>query len=543
MIIVCYIGYLANLSRRRNKMKIEDYCAIKAYAEYEKNFLAHNQNNLPEFEKLNFQKRDDFISQFAPDLHQKLTTFLKYFPEEDRNTVRKSLTEILKANFDNLQENNILDSSGAINAEVIKIRLDEGVKKSLPEIYQKAQEFQQVSTQNITQNEIANPLKENVDFSNPVETKKYFDDFYKNFANCKTRDEKLKYIENGFGISLKDMSEQQQNEVISKCEVRGKIREIKENLRAEFQEANPHLQGEELEQALENTAIKQYSIENNKDFETEKNNNDMMIQLEENLRDIERLKQDLLNCHDENEKVEINAELDKLKKSQKLLIEALALTKDDVEKINENFKIQDKDIEVSKSKTYVKKEQENDVLSNLFTTSENELDDNLSDLFDTGIDESEEDLSDLFTAENLPEIEENLDDAQPTSQDKPAFVNPILTNIKESDLKQEDYTIEIDQNESLWEKLKNGFSKLRNAIVEKLGLNKVKLLNRQKYLNNAENNTKTDVSVENSFNNYIVVSDEVKNNTVIAGQQTNLKNKSVKRSNEIEINEGESINM
>lgn len=70
-------------------------------------------------------------------------------------------------------------------------------------------------------------------------------------------------------------------------------------------------------------------------------------------------------------------------------------------------------------------------------------------------------------------------------------MNPILINVKEDKLKQEDYTFEVEEKESLWNKLKNGFSKIKNAIVEKLGLNKVKLLNHQKYLNTVENNSKT----------------------------------------------------
>lgn len=492
-------------------MKIEDYCAKKAYDVYEENFLRSNKDNLSDIEKLNFQKQNDFIRDFTRDLRKNLAIFLNRFPEEDRDTVRKSLTQILKNNFDNLQENNIIDVSGEINVEAITVNLNEGVKNDLPEIYQKTQEAQQIKTQNEAQNEIANSLKENVDFSNPEETKKYFDNFYKNFTNCKTREEKLKHIENGFGISLEDMSEQQQDTIISAFGMRQKIREIKENLRAEFQEANLDLSDEELESLLENRAVEQYSMENKKDFEKEKSNNDMMIQLEEISSDIKRLEQDLLNCQDENEKEEINSKLVNLRNTQNLLIETLGLSKDDVEKINENSNTQDKDIQASKFETYVNKTQENDDLSNLFTTSENELNDDLSDLFDTNIDASEEDLSDLFTAENLPEIEENLNDEQPTTQDKPAFVNPILSNVKENVLKQENYIIEIEEKESFWNKLKNGFSKMKNAIVEKLGLNKVKLLNQQKYLNTAENNSKTtDIYSENnhSFDESLIVSKE-----------------------------------
>lgn len=111
----------------------------------------------------------------------------------------------------------------------------------------------------------------------------------------------------------------------------------------------------------------------------------------------------------------------------------------------------------------------------------------------------------------MPGTEENLDYKQPINTDKPAFVNPILTNVKEDDLKQEHYIIEIEEKENLWNKLKNGFSKIKNAIVEKLGLNKVKFLNRQKYLNTSENNTKaTDIYSENnrSFNKSLIVSKE-----------------------------------
>lgn len=195
--------------------------------------------------------------------------------------------------------------------------MDEGVKKDLPEIYHKAQKVQQVNVQSDAQNETTHSLKENVDFSKPEEAKKYFNNFYKNFANCKTREEKLKHIES-LGISLGN--EQQQDEIISKFEARRKIRDIKENIRTKFKEANPDLQDEELEQALENAAVEQYSIENNKDFKTEKNNNNMMIQLETYLLEIEKLKQDISNCHDENRKKGLEEKLSKLEEKKICLL-------------------------------------------------------------------------------------------------------------------------------------------------------------------------------------------------------------------------------
>lgn len=495
-------------------MKIEDYCAKKAYDVYEENFLRSNKDNLSDIEKLNFQKQNNFIRDFTRDLRKNLAIFLNRFPEEDRDAVRKSLTQILKNNFDNLQENNIIDVSGEINVEAITVNLNEGVKNDLPEIYQKTQEAQQIKTQSEAQNEIANSLKENVDFSNPEETKKYFDNFYKNFTNCKTREEKLKHIENGFGISLEDMSEQQQDTIISAFGMRQKIREIKENLRAEFQEANLDLSDENLEPLLENRAVEQYSMENNKDFEKEKSNNDMMVQLENISMELQKLEQKLSNCKDQNKIKELSNESTKLINKQNLLIKILALSKDEVEKIAEDSIEQNKNTKISESEqstNELEENESNDDLSDLFATDENELDNDLSDLLDPNINEAEEDLSDLFTAEDIPAIEENPNNEQPTNADKPAFVNPILNNVKEDDLKQEDYIVQIDEKEGLWSKLKNGFSKMKNAIIKKLGLNKVKFLNRQRYLDTAENNTKTtDIYFENkcSFNESLIVSEE-----------------------------------
>ena len=70
----------------------------------------------------------------------------------------------------------------------------------------------------------------------------------------------------------------------------------------------------------------------------------------------------------------------------------------------------------------------------------------------------------------MPGTEENLDYKQPINTDKPAFVNPILTNVKEDDLKQEHYIIEIEEKENLWNKLKNGFSKIKNEKYKNIYL-------------------------------------------------------------------------
>lgn len=144
----------------------------------------------------------------------------------------------------------------------------------------------------------------------------------------------------------------------------------------------------------------------------------------------------------------------------------------------------------------------------------------------------------------MPGTEENLDYKQPINTDKPAFVNPILTNVKEDDLKQEHYIIEIEEKENLWNKLKNGFSKIKNAIVEKLGLNKVKLLNHQKYLNTVENNSKTtEMHSENkhSFNESLIVSKEKQEK--YKKEYETSKNVSQKNTSEIHTNHEQSIQL
>lgn len=498
-------------------MNIVDYCAEKAYNVYSQRYIVDNQDKLDDIEKLDFKQKQDFIPQFTIDLKKNIANFLDDYTE-DKDIVRKSLTQILKNNFDNLQQNNIIDLSGRINVNAITANLNQGVKESLPDIYEKVQ--------NVKQSKEAldkNSSKTSVDFNNPEERKKYFDDLYKGLSECKTKEEKISYIEDEFGLSLEDMSDKEQDEIISKFEIRGKIREIKNALDIDsIQQENPDLSKEELDQLLEDTAVEQYALENDTDVKIEKINNNRMIELENTISEIKKLEQDLLNCTDETKKAKIYNEITEISNKQNELIQTLAISEDEIEKFSENIEEQDEkkkspnensNNEIKEDAEFLELFNENEPeedLSNLFTEDELKLD----DLFAIEENETEEDLAYLFDAEiddleKIPEIDEKVNNEQPISENDQVFTNPILIGADENDLKQEDYTIEVEEKESLWNKIKSGFSKIKDSILKKLNFNQNKQLNGQAYLDTAENNIRSTngyAEMQNTFDQSLQVS-------------------------------------
>lgn len=196
----------------------------------------------------------------------------------------------------------------------------------------------------------------------------------------------------------------------------------------------------------------------------------------------------------------------------------------------------------------------NDIFGNIDEKNQlqDETSENIEDLFGT-IDNDTFDMNDVFG-----DIEQN----QEIDTTKDTYINPIMSGVSlPSEDFQSEYIYEVEQNplqkiisnirtrffnntKLLQEnyiaespKKQSFFSRIKNAISKFINKNEILAID------TAENNTKADVLSENAFANSIAVNEEVKNNIVIAGQKTNLQNKSIKKSNEIEKNSKETISM
>lgn len=177
-----------------------------------------------------------------------------------------------------------------------------------------------------------------------------------------------------------------------------------------------------------------------------------------------------------------------------------------------------------------------DELDNLLTAEESELEENLSNFFDANVNDLEEKI----------EINQQENEEQPISKYNAVFTNPILTGADENDLKQEDYTMEIDENKGLWNRIKNAFLKVKNVIQQKLNINKNKKLKGQELLDTAEKNTpSTDNKIGNTnsweLSQFGTTAEEVQVNTQKAINNS-PKNISNKNSN-IEIVSDQEINI
>lgn len=179
--------------QRRNEMKIEDYCAQKAYDVYRENYLKDNKDNLSDIEKLNYQRQEDFVPNFAQDLRKHILTFLDDYATTDRDAVRSGLTKILKSKFDDLKGNHIVDTTGKIDIQLMKSDLSKSVEKDLS-IHPKL--TSQEISETVSQNNISN--KEKVDFSNPKAKAEYFENIFTEYRSLETEEEKEQFKRNHF---------------------------------------------------------------------------------------------------------------------------------------------------------------------------------------------------------------------------------------------------------------------------------------------------------------------------------------------------------
>ncbi len=414
-------------------------------------------------EEHHFPSETAFFEDFSNKVNAAYNDISRNYPPEVAKYIYESMLFNLNRYSQNPAQCHIIDSStGSINYTNLQAnskRVVEALQAKYPD------KFVEV---NAVKEEIS--VKDGVDFSKPEETNKYFDNLYKGLLECKNREEKINYIENNFDLSLENMSEREKDEVISKFETRQKIREIKSTLdKDKISKENLDLTSEQIDELLEDKAAEQFAIENKKDIETTKQINNTMIEFENTKQEIEKLKQDLLICNNEDERKDT---IDKIAKFEKFLESIKTnLTNNEILKTNQNiedtrdnlekdenlsnlFNIDEieleEDTDLSNSFNIDTDEFEEDLdLSDSLNVDTNELeeDSNLSNLFNADVNELEEDLdlSDLFDVD-VNEVEENLE-LSGTEQ----TVN--YSEITE-DLKQEDYTMEVDDKKSLWDRIK-----------------------------------------------------------------------------------------
>lgn len=448
----------------------------KAFYDYSFERYKKEIENSNQPSKKVFPVQSKFQEDFQTNIDTVYNNLHEAYSSEQANYIYETLIANLSRQSENPAQSRIINlSQGSINTENLmnySKKVEETLKNRHPE------KFEVVNAE-LESKVLTNDSKKAIDFNNPEQKKTYLDNFYKGLADCKTREEKLRHIENDFGISLSDKSEKQQDEIISKFEMRQKIREIKDTLnKDEILKENSDLDDEQIDTLLENTAVEQYARENEQVVEEIKQTNSMIIELENIEIEIIKRNQGLLECNNATERQELENEINVLKNTKKEIFDELSLTDMERKKFSENIQKESQNSRLNESIKANSELEQNEDLSNLFTADKNSLeDDALSDLFTADENSLGEDaLSDLFTADETPD--KKIDEKQSILETKQIGVgiNSILTGADPNDLKQEDYTIEIEEKENLWDKIKNRFVKIKDTIMKKLNLNNSKQL-------------------------------------------------------------------
>lgn len=282
-------------------------------------------------EEHHFPSETAFFEDFSNKVNAAYNDISRNYPPEVAKYIYESMLFNLNRYSQNPAQCHIIDSStGSINYTNLQAnskRVVEALQAKYPD------KFVEV---NAVKEEIS--VKDGVDFSKPEETNKYFDNLYKGLSECKNREEKINYIKNNFDLSLENMSEREKDEVISKFETRQKIREIKSTLdKDKISKENLDLTSEQIDELLEDKAAEQFAIENKKDIETTKQINNTMIEFENTKQEIEKFKQGLLTCNNQDERKDILDEIAKLEELSESIKTNLGLTDNEIIKINQNI--------------------------------------------------------------------------------------------------------------------------------------------------------------------------------------------------------------
>lgn len=347
-----------------------------------------------------------------------------------------------------------------------------------------------------------NKTKKVVDFSNPEEKKKFYKNFYKGWKDCKTEEDKRKYIEQQYDVKLDNLTEEQQKKVVKINDIEAFRRERYKIVKEEVQN-DPKLKNE-LEEVQKKIIEERVNEDTKKEFDFSDEGFEKYQKEQKGIQELLEKRQNGEITQEQFEK-EINEKYpDKAEEIE------LKRKEDEEEKeVNnkKNEKSTENEADLSDDEELMEEDEE---LASLFGMDELEEDNELvqEDIQEKTQEEIQDDIKEKIEKE--PEDLQESDNDQIASEqntvdvitDDSLNMEDFASIVENAELpKKEDYTMEVDENKGLWNKIKNRFSKMKNAIVKRFGSNKNKGLKGQELIDTAENNTpsRDDEIVSNNF--------------------------------------------
>lgn len=460
----------------------------------------------PTVSKNYFSLADDKKVKYEIDYKSKFTKEFRILKSQLMETAgidSKSASQILLREIKKTHEQGgfLMQSSGNIDRDKfylitrnIKRDVENGKYDSL--IYR--------NKQNMENNTQKNENFQQFDLSTAEGKKEFLDNMYKDYSKCETQEEKINYIEKKFGISLKNMSEGQREQVVSKVDIRSEIWKIKDSLDDEkIKKQYPKLYKDEekFDELKEKIAAKKYAQKNGKDVNELIKNNNLMREVDKITLAIEDLK--LSSESDANEKIKI------LEEEREKKFYQLALSPKEQERTIDNVILTNKKNNNKEKFEKNKQDEENDVNS-FYYNSENKDEENL---YDTELDEG---LFEIPGEEFDINLEENKSSNVEVKEENRIlkFLKNVKNRLTQKKLPegqfekvQEEKNI-ITKNENNQKNKKSIFERIKNSLSKLVHRNKKDVL----AIDTAENNTKvTGMKQEESWNleNYGTTRNEV----------------------------------
>ncbi len=227
MIIVCYIGYLANLYKGGKKLattkEISDRFYIVAKAQHDE--LLKNVDNPEEFQ---FTKTSD---DFFADLQNGIAKQYENYPSKVQEDIRKSIWKQLAKDSLNAQQHNVMANDGNLNTSFLQSVSEIAIntlKQTLP-----PERFEAKAENELTTNE----NKKEIDFSNPEEKEAYFTHLFDEYSNLKTFNEKLKFFNENF-YDISHLTKEEQKQVLNAYEIGNENAQMYKKILVEHPEAS-----------------------------------------------------------------------------------------------------------------------------------------------------------------------------------------------------------------------------------------------------------------------------------------------------------------
>lgn len=475
---------------------------------------------------------------------KKYMPFLSNFPEE--SPLRKDAILEIKIAIQNQHNNGetLLTPSGEINdtkfSEITTASCKELQKKYLnidfSNLGSVAQQYQQQYTSE-TQESKQTIEPNNINFNNPEERKAYFNDLFNQYNKLESFEEKRDWFSQNF-YNINDLAKKEQQQTLDNLE---KGHEVLQ-LYAEIEEKNPDASEDWdklKKEALENKA----NEENLSVSHLEKCTKYTILLQKINLEQNEKLRE-VLTKEAKRLRIELKISQDKQ--------DEIINSKNNINSSNTNIQKNEEEINISDNEDFQIEED--------FTMPGIEEELQTSEEF--SIPEIEDETLENSNEFTMPEVSTDLENKEDLNEEQPKIknkVNSIMANVPEkdflpNDIKDTQANPIIDffkniQNKLTQKRLTDGKitqkSEKKPTLLNRLKNSVLKFFNQKDKIlaiDTAENNTKIDAPFENSFDNSIAVSDEVKNKVIIAGQKTSMENRSIKKSNKIETSR-ETISM